>query len=354
MTARVDGSILTEPPRATVSGGASSAVTCTTTDVATTTQAATSSLGAIDCASGSNGNTFTPSRSDLFANPAPDYTLNPTSTAVDSVPEPAIALPAGLSASGSDLLGAPRVVNGVGTCASPVRDKGALELAGHGGIVPAATIAAPARAAAGARVAFAGSAPNEPGGTPLTFAWRFSDGATATGQRVHHAFARAGRADAALTVTGPGGCVGTATANVAIARGLDVISALTMTPSSFFAKPSGPSVVAAAKRTYGTVVRYRGSRPATTKFVVQRPRAGRRQGKTCRKPSRGNRRGKACVYYGSVGSFKHVDKAGKIRFRFTGRVRGSALKRGRYRLKAIPRNAAGRGRAVYRNFRIRR
>jgi hypothetical protein len=359
-TVRIDGSILTEPPMATVGSGGTASITCTSTDVASTSQAATASLGAIDCATGSNGNTFTPSLSDLFAGPAPDYTLNPASTAVDSVPESAIALPAGFTASGTDLVGAPRVVNGVGTCAAPIRDKGALELAGHGGVVPAATIASPAGAEAGAPAAFAGSAPNEPSGTPLTFDWQFSDGGTATGQNVSHAFAAAGAASATLTVTAPGGCVGTSTTPLTISAApaaqprLDVITAMTISPRAFFARPRGPSVLAAAKRTYGAVVRYKGSQPATTTFTVQRPHAGRRQGGRCRKPTRANRHGRACTYYGRVGSFKHADKAGTIRFRFTGRVRRHALKPGRYRLQAIPRNLAGRGRAVYRKFRIRR
>jgi hypothetical protein len=156
-----------------------------------------------------------------------------------------------------------------------------------------------------------------------------------------------------LTVTAPGGCVGTATAPLTIRVGLDVISALTMVPSSFFAKPSGPSVTAAAKRTYGTVVRYRGSQAATTTFTVQKPKRGRKQGKICRKPSSKNRHGKACTYYTGVGSFKHVDRVGAIHFRFTGRVKGRALGPGRYRLQAIPRNQAGRGRAAYRSFRIK-
>jgi hypothetical protein len=351
----VEGSILIEAPKATVSGGASATVTCTSTEVVGTSQAPSSTLGQIDCATGTSGNTFTPSLGDLFANAAPDYTLRPGSSAVDSVPESAITAPAGVTLSATDFAGASRVVNGVGTCAAPVRDKGALELAGHAGVVPDATIGGPAGAVAGSPAAFSGSAPNQPPGTPLTFDWSFSDGTTATGAAVSHAFAAAGPASAMLTVTAPGACVGTATKPLTVTAApakLDAITGLKITPSAFFARSSGPSVVA-ARRATGAIVSYTGTQAATTTFTVQRARTGRKRGKACRRPSRANRRGKRCTYYTGAGSFKRVDAAGVVRFRFTGRVNGHTLKPGRYRLKAVPRNAAGSGRAAYAKFRIK-
>jgi len=355
-TARIVGSILAEGPKATASGGGSSSLTCVNTDVIGTSQTASASLGQIDCATGANGNAFTQSLGDLFANPAPDYTLKPGSTAIDSVPESALAPPEGITPSPTDLAGAARVVNGLDTCAPGLRDKGALELAGHEGVVPAATAAGPPAVTAGTPAAFAASAPNVPAGTALTFAWAFSDGATASGPQVSHAFAPIGPASATVTVTAPGGCVGTATAALTVAEAaavLDKISGLKISPGAFFAKRSGASVVPAAKRPVGAVVRYSGTQPATTTFTVQAAKAGRRQGGACRKPSSKNRRGKRCARYVGVGSFKHRDAAGAVRFRFTGRVRGHALRRGRYRLKAVPRNPAGSGRAVYRKFKIK-
>jgi hypothetical protein len=354
--ARVVGSILVEAPRSTVSGGGSASITCIDTDVIGTAQAASSSLGQIDCATGTNGNTFTQSLGDMFANPAPDYALKPGWPGIDSVQESALAPPSGHTPSPTDFAGAPRVVNGLDTCAAGLRDKGALELAGHEGIVPAAAVAGPSAATAGVPVAFSASAPNEPAGTALTFAWTFSDGTTASGPEVSHAFSAVGPASATVTVTAPNGCTGTATASlavVAVPAVLDTITGLRISPSAFFAKRSGASVVPAAKRPVGAVVRYTGTQPATTSFSVQHARAGRRQGRACRKPSRKNRRGRRCTYYTGAGSFKHKDAAGAVRFRFTGRVGGRALRKGRYRLKAVPRNAAGVGRAVYRKFKIR-
>jgi hypothetical protein len=223
-------------------------------------------------------------------------------------------------------------------------------------VVPAAAVAGPAAATAGAPAAFSASAPNEPEGTALTFAWAFSDGTTASGPEVSHAFSAVGPASATVTVTAPGDCVGTATAALTIAAVppvLDTITGLKISPEAFFAKRSGASVVPAAKRPVGALVRYRGTQPATTTFTVQAAKVGRRQGRACRKPSKRNRGGKRCTYYAGVGSFKHRDAAGAVRFRFTGRVGGRALKRGRYRLRAIPRNPAGSGRAVFGKFRIK-
>ena len=73
-----------------------------------------------------------------------------------------------------------------------------------------------------------------------------------------------------------------------------VISGLTISPSAFFAAPSG-ATISAAKRKYGATVSYRDSQAATTTFTVLRVSSGRRQGKSCRRPSRSNQHGKRCT-----------------------------------------------------------
>ncbi len=95
------------------------------------TQAATATEGAIACAApGAAGNTSSRSSTSLFAAPVTSYSLNPSSSAVDSVPASAIALPFGLTPSSTDLAGNPRS-EGNGDCVT-LQDKGALELPGHG------------------------------------------------------------------------------------------------------------------------------------------------------------------------------------------------------------------------------
>lgn len=130
------------------------------------------------------------------------------------------------------------------------------------------------------------------------------------------------------------------------------IDELKVSPAALVAAPRGGSVAAA--RTFGAIVSYRDSEPATTKFTVQRPAPGRRQGHACRKPGRRNRRGKHCTRYVSAGGFTHADTAGTNSFRFSGRVRHRKLKPGRYRLHAVARNAAGSGPPRNASFRVKR
>ena len=350
----VEGSILVEPPAA-LQGGATSPATvnCSFTEVPGTTQLAGGANGAINCGTGASGNTSTASLSSIFANPGSDYSLNPAWSGVDSVPESAISLPGQFTASATDLLGNPRALNASGTCLPGVRDKGAIELTGHGGVVPAPAISGPASVYTTAAASFAGSVPNVPEGTPLSFAWRSSDGATGSGKSFSHRFARAGRYTVSVTVTGAAGCTASASKSVS-AHGVDVISKLTLSPPTFRAAPSGGSVIDLRTRTYGTVISYRGTESATTTFTIQRPTQGRMQGKACRKPSATNRRNKHCTLYLAVGSFTRTDLPGTIRLRFSGRVKGHKLPAGRYRVQIVASNRAGHSRPAYATFTITR
>lgn len=340
----VEGSILLEPPAATRGGTTSTAsVTCSDTEVPDTTQSATSSLGTIACGAGSDGNTFTSSLSSIFASPSSGYALNPTWSGVDSVPESAISLPSPFSDSTTDLLGSPRVLNGVGTCLAGIRDKGAIELTGHGGTVPAPVIAGPASVYTGTLGAFTGSAPNIAPGVPLTYSWTSSDGGAGSGQSFSRSFAHPGTATVTLTVKGAAGCTGSASKTVTV-HGIDALSRLKLSPGSFFAAPSGATVVAAAKRTYGTVVSYLGTESATTTFRLTHLIPGRRQGRgACRPLTQKNRRkGRACTIPVQAGAFTHNDLPGTVRFRFSGRLGSRKLAKGNYRLQAVSSDPAGK------------
>ena len=54
----------------------------------------------------------------------------------------------------------------------------------------------------------------------------------------------------------------------------------------------------------------------------------------------------ACTRYLGRGSFKHADRPGSNRLRFSGRLKGRRLAPGRYRLTITPRNPAGRSGAT--------
>ena len=103
-----------------------------------------------------------------------------------------------------------------------------------------------------------------------------------------------------------------------------------------------------------TTVRYRLSEPATMRFTVERRAGGRRVRGRCVKPTHGNRGRRACRRYVRLrGSFTHAGQTGGNRFRFTGRLRGRALRPGRYRLVGVPTDPAGnRGLPATRPFRI--
>ncbi len=126
----IQGSIVLEKQIASYAAGDTASVGCSYSAVPSQSQSAGAGAGAISCANATNGNTEASPLSSLFPEPLSGYQLSPGSGAVDSVPASAIALPAGITPSPTDLEGHPRVVDGNGDCVA-VQDKGALELQGH-------------------------------------------------------------------------------------------------------------------------------------------------------------------------------------------------------------------------------
>jgi RTX calcium-binding nonapeptide repeat (4 copies) len=117
-------------------------------------------------------------------------------------------------------------------------------------------------------------------------------------------------------------------------------AAPTMTPDVLRAARSGPAVQAGAP--VGATIGYSLSEAATVRFKVRRARRGRRAGGRCVRPRPRNRGRPRCVRFVRVpGSFRHVGVLGANSFRFTGRVGGRKLRRGRHRLVARAVDAAG-------------
>ena len=277
----IEGSIVLERQTAEATSPNAASVSCTASDVPSQAQSAKGGEGSIACASGASGNASSPLPS-LFATPFTNYQLNPSSSAVDSVPTGAITL---VSPSSTDLAGNPRVVDGNGDCI-PVQDRGALELQGHSAPCPT-----PAKRTT-----------KPPPPNPVR----------------------------------------------------RVLTALTISPSSFSAAPSGATLSARKhKHKYGAKISYLDSQAGTSTFTVLMPVAGRTQGRSCRKPGKANRHGRRCTFYKALGSFTHTDTAGANSLHFSGRLRGRKLAKGGYRLQAVPTDAAGNGAAVTRSFTIR-
>ena len=136
---------------------------------------------------------------------------------------------------------------------------------------------------------------------------------------------------------------------------LGVLTHLQISPSSFFAAPSGATISKAskkAKKTYGASVSYSDSQAATTTFTVLSEIPGRKQGKACAKPGKANKHGKSCTILKAIGSFVHTDAVGANKFHFSGRLGGKQLRKGVYKLQAVPNDAAGNGAATSVTFKI--
>jgi hypothetical protein len=132
---------------------------------------------------------------------------------------------------------------------------------------------------------------------------------------------------------------------------VDRITRMRLRPKAMVPASRGGTVRAA--RAAGALVSYTGTQPATTTFTVEHAVQGRRHGPNCVRRNRRNRSAKPCTLLVKVGSFKHKDPAGRVRFRFTGRIRHHALAPGSYRLDAEPRSAGGIGRTVHKNFSVK-
>jgi hypothetical protein len=275
--------------------------------------------------SGSIGADFT----DINADPQFVSTSFGASNAFElKVPSPAIDAGFPVERAGEspiDAAGQPRVVAGRNT-ANAVADMGAFEYQPH---APTAVEHAPATTFVGGQTRFsaAGSADVDPGDT-LTYTWRFSDGATATGVVVRHAFKKIGKYRARLTVSDFNGRTATAVARVAVLSAIPRITDFKLSPGIFRVSARGKTVVPAATSA-GTTVSYDDTLGAKTKFRVLR------------------RRGR---HYVVVGKFTHHDRAGHNRFRFTGRFGRFVLNLGRYRLQAVPHADGHKGKRVFRGF----
>lgn len=147
-----------------------------------------------------------------------------------------------------------------------------------------------------------------------------------------------GTFDVRLTAAITGGQVRSSVARLTVRdRQRPVLSKLRVKPKRF-----RPASKARPKR--GTTVSFSLNETASVRLVVER----------CSK--RAGKKRKRCVRFKATkGAFTRQGAPGANAFRFNGRVRGKALKRGPYRLAATPTDAAGNGGATVRaRFDVRR
>ena len=183
--------------------------------------------------------------------------------------------------------------------------------------------------------------------------WTFGDGTTQAAAAVTHTYKKAGTFTVAVTALDALSNPTRATRSITITA-LPAISRLRLSPTTFRAAGSSPSVKNAATRT-STRVSYTLSLASTVRFTIQRATGGRRTGTHCATATKRNRSRKRCTRYVRLqGGFSRRRSAGTDRFTFTGRLNQRQLQPGRYRLRATPTAATRTGATATAHFTIRR
>ena len=196
----------------------------------------------------------------------------------------------------------------------------------------------PATGVAGSPVAFTAGAIDT--WSPFSVQWSFGDGAVSPDANTSHTYTvpgtydvTVGAADALANGTSTGGqIVITEPVVQPPATTIPVLSSLSLKPRRFRAFRRGGPIVGTTAAKRGTTVRYSLDVAARVIFRVQRKR-GRKW-----------RRVK--------GRFGVDSTAGANQFRYSGRLRKRALRPGRYRMVAKPRNGAGKGAVTRARFRV--
>jgi hypothetical protein len=112
-----------------------------------------------------------------------------------------------------------------------------------------------------------------------------------------------------------------------------LLTHLRVHPASFAAASSGSTIMGAATSRRGTELSYGTSASTITIFAVQRPVRGILASGRCLAPRKTEAHTRGCTRFVNVGNFSHTDAAGAHRLRFTGRLRGTRLPPGAYRLQ---------------------
>jgi hypothetical protein len=143
-----------------------------------------------------------------------------------------------------------------------------------------------------------------------------------------------------------GGRVANLTVNSNAAAPLSILMTGTGLAATGPPSPTGPRTLstlrigpARFRAVKGTTVSYTASAPGTTTLTVLKSAPGRRIGTRCRalptKPAKGVTI-RRCTRTTTVGSLTHTDTAGQNTVTFNGKLKGRALRPGRYTMRVTP------------------
>jgi sugar lactone lactonase YvrE len=207
---------------------------------------------------------------------------------------------------------------------------------------PSAAITfAPQRVAGGKRVTYDASGSADPEGLGLRYAWDLDGNgsfelSTGSVPRATKTFSASTTMTPRVLVLDPHGGDAVAAASSAL-----VVDTIRPVISSFRAssRTIATSATAAARR--GVRFRFRLSESARVRIAIERALAGRRKGGRCVGPGKARRGAKRCTRWRSVTTLRKQVTSGPSSVRFSGKVRGRALRAGRYRAVATAKDAVG-------------
>jgi hypothetical protein len=145
----------------------------------------------------------------------------------------------------------------------------------------------------------------------------------------------------AAPAEGGGGTPGGGTPALGATPPTPAITAASLSRTRFAVGPK-PTVLSARRHATGTTVRFTLNVAATVTLRFQQRLAGRRVGRTCRKPSRRLRSRPRCSRLVAAGTLRRRLKAGRAGVPFSGRIGRRALKPGSYALTLVATGADGR------------
>jgi DNA-binding beta-propeller fold protein YncE len=210
---------------------------------------------------------------------------------------------------------------------------------------PSAAITfSPQRVAGGKTVTYDASGSADPEGLGLRYAWDLDGNGSfelSTGgvPRATTSFNQSTTMTPLVRVLDPhaGEAVAAATSALVVDTIRPVISSF-RTSSRTIATSARAS---AAARRRSVRFRFRLSEAARVRIAIERALAGRRKGGRCVAPAKARKGAKRCTRWRAVTTLRKQGRTGPNSVRFSGKVRGRALRAGRYRALATAKDAVG-------------